>query len=59
MAESGQKLQSQYLPLREAAQLTGYSQGHLTLLLRLGHLSGKKVGRRWYTTPAALARYQR
>ncbi|MBI4385566.1 hypothetical protein HY573_01925, partial [Candidatus Parcubacteria bacterium] len=59
MAESGQKLQSQNLPLREAAQHTGYSQGHLTLLLRLGHLSGKKVGRRWYTTPAALARYQR
>ncbi|MBI2625922.1 hypothetical protein HYW68_02660, partial [Candidatus Parcubacteria bacterium] len=25
----------------------------------MGHLSGKKVGRRWYTTPAALARYQR
>ena len=48
-----------WLPLREAAEGTPYSQEYLSLLARTGRLEAIKRGRNWYTTRAALRRYQR
>jgi Fic family protein len=48
-----------WIPLREAAQGTPYSQEYLSLLARLGRLEAVKRGRNWYTTRRAVDTYQR
>ena len=45
------------MPLREAAELTPYSQDYLSLLARTGKLEAIKRGRNWVTTRQALERY--
>lgn len=45
------------IPLREAAQLSGLSQGHLSLLIREKELWGVKIGRNWVTTEKAVRAY--
>lgn len=50
--------EDEWLPLREAAQGTLYSQEYLSLLARKGHLEAIKRGRIWYTTRRAVAIYQ-
>ncbi|MBI2624584.1 hypothetical protein HYW67_03805 [Candidatus Parcubacteria bacterium] len=45
------------ISLRQASRVSGYSQGHLTLLMRLGRLRGEKIGRTWITTQAWLDEY--
>lgn len=45
------------ITLREAAKLSGLSQGHLGLLIRQGELWGKKFGRSWVTTEKAVREY--
>ena len=46
-----------WLPLREAAEGTPYSQEYLSLLARTGRLEAVKRGRVWYTTRRALHTY--
>ena len=50
-------LAAEWLPLREAAELTPYSQDYLSLLARTGRLEAVKRGRVWHTTRQALAAY--
>ncbi len=47
-----------WIPLREAAQGTPYSQEYLSLLARTGRLEAIKRGRVWYTTRGALDAYR-
>lgn len=46
-----------WLPLREAAEGTPYSQEYLSLLARTGRLEAIKRGRNWYTTRRAVENY--
>ncbi len=48
---------SVWIPLREAAEGTPYSQEYLSLLARRGRLEAVKRGRVWYTTRQAVADY--
>ena len=50
-------VEDEWLPLREAAELTPYSQEYLSLLARTGKLEAIKRGRNWVTTRQALERY--
>jgi hypothetical protein len=47
-----------YQPLAELARITGYASTHLGWLIRQGRLAGVKRGGRWYSTRAAIDRYQ-
>ena len=49
----------EWIPLREAAEGTPYSQEYLSLLARKGRLEAIKRGRNWYTTRAAIDYYER
>lgn len=51
--------EDEWIPLREAAQGTPYSQEYLSLLARKGRLEAVKRGRVWHTTRRAVADYQR
>lgn len=48
-----------FILLSEAARGTPYSQKYLNLLVRKNKLLGRKVGRNWYTTRAAVEKYER
>lgn len=48
----------EWLPLSLLASDTPYSAAYLALLIRKGRLAGSKREGRWYSTRAALARYQ-
>jgi hypothetical protein len=50
--------ENEWIPLREAAQGTPYSQEYLSLLARTGRLEAIKRGRVWYTTRQAVTGYQ-
>ncbi|MFO7683968.1 MAG: Fic family protein [Chloroflexota bacterium] len=50
-------LEKEWLPLREAAELTPYSQEYLSLLARTGKLEAMKHDRNWMTTRQALETY--
>ena len=45
------------ISLREAAELSGFSAGHLRLLVNQGKLWGAKLGRNWVTTAKAVEVY--
>ncbi|MCK4898828.1 MAG: helix-turn-helix domain-containing protein [Anaerolineales bacterium] len=45
------------IPLSKAAELSGLSQGHLSLLIRNGEMWGIKIGRNWVTTDKAVREY--
>lgn len=47
-----------WIPLREAAKGTPYSQEYLSLLARRGRLEALKRGRIWYTTRRAVVAYR-
>ncbi len=47
-----------WIPLREAAKETPYSQEYLSLLARKGRLDAMKKGGIWHTTLAAIDAYQ-
>jgi len=51
--------EDEWIPLREAAQSTPYSQEYLSLLARKGRLEAIKRGRVWYTTRRAVEVYRR
>ena len=42
---------------REAANISGFSQEHIALLIRKGELWGKKIGRNWVTSEKAIRKY--
>lgn len=46
-------------PLSELAQSFGYDPEYLGLLVRKGRIAATKRGARWYSTRAAIERYQR
>ena len=46
------------ISLEKAAKLSGLTQGHLRLLIRLGDIWGIKIGRNWVTTEKAVREYQ-
>ena len=48
-----------WIPLREAAEGTSYSQEYLSLLARKGQLEAVKRGRNWYTSRRAVQEYIR
>jgi Fic family protein len=50
--------EDEWIPLREAAQGTPYSQEYLSLLARKGRLEAVKRGRVWVTTRRAVAAYR-
>ena len=52
-------LADEWIPLREAAAGTPYSQEYLSLLARKGRLEAIKRGRAWYTTRRAVKIYQK
>jgi excisionase family DNA binding protein len=46
------------ISLKRAAELSGLSQSHLSLLIRDGELWGTKLGgRNWFTTETAVKEY--
>jgi Fic family protein len=47
-----------WIPLREAAPGSPYSQEYLSLLARMGRIEAVKRGKVWYTTRQAVQRYQ-
>jgi Fic family protein len=49
----------QWIPLRQAAKGTPYSQEYLSLLARTGRLEAIKRGRVWHTTRRAVDTYRR
>jgi Fic family protein len=51
--------ENEWIPLREAAQGTPYSQEYLSLLARTGKLEAVKRGRTWYTTRQLVQTYQK
>ena len=48
----------EYITLVQAAEISGYSTGHLRYLLRTGKLAGAKFGRDWLTTVEAIEQYK-
>jgi len=48
-----------WIPLREAAEGSPYSQEYLSLLARKGRLEAIKRGRNWYTTRKAIEAYSK
>ncbi|HRH26107.1 MAG TPA: helix-turn-helix domain-containing protein [Candidatus Paceibacterota bacterium] len=47
----------QEITLKEAATATGYHPDYIGALLREGKIPGRKVGRSWVTTAAAIRAY--
>jgi len=46
------------IPLSKAAEMSGLTQGHISLLIRKGELWGTKMGgRNWFTTEKAVRDY--
>jgi len=56
-ADSSQPMLDELIPLSKAAELSGFTIGHLGLLIRKGDLWGKKIGRNWVTTAQAVREY--
>lgn len=46
-----------WIPLAEAANISGLSASHLRLLARSGRLASRKLGRDWFTTQSAIRTY--
>src|SRR3990172_5243284 len=53
------KIDEQFITLRDAAEGTSYSVEYLNIMIRKGKLKGKKIGRNWYTTREEIYRYMR
>ena len=45
------------ISVKEAAEYTGYTAGHLRYLLSRGLVRGRKCGRDWFTTKETLDKY--
>jgi hypothetical protein len=51
---------NKYISLKEAAKISGYAPDYIGYLIREGKIKGKAVslGRNWFTTSEAIAKYQ-
>ncbi len=49
--------QKKQLTCTQAAELTGYSPDHISLMLRKGKLRGEKKGRDWFAEASSLYEY--
>lgn len=47
----------EWMSTKEAAEYTGYAQGHIRRLLAKGLVEGRKIGNVWVTTKNALDEY--
>lgn len=47
-----------FVLIAEAVEVTGYTPRHIALLLRQGHVQGKKVGKIWLVDLDDLKRHQ-
>lgn len=47
----------EYISLKRASEFSGYHPDYLSYLLRKGKIKGKRIGRDWFTTRAALQNY--
>ena len=56
-SSSDQPSLAELITLREAAELSGLSAGHLRLLVSRGEIWGVKLGRNWVTTAQAVREY--
>lgn len=45
------------ISLKQAVEISGYTQDYLGSLIREKKLKGKKIGRDWFTTEEALKKY--
>ncbi|HDH07801.1 MAG TPA: hypothetical protein ENG89_02175, partial [Candidatus Moranbacteria bacterium] len=50
MSEKENKKELNFIPLAEAARLSGYTPEHLNLLCRTKRIKAEKIGRNWFTT---------
>jgi hypothetical protein len=41
------------IPVRDAAEISGYHPDYVSALIRSGKVEGKKIGRNWFTTEQA------
>src|SRR3989344_2987632 len=48
----------EFITTKEAERVSGYSSDHLSRLVRLGKIAGRKVGRVWYIDRESLAAVQ-
>ena len=48
----------EYITLKEASEISGYTTSHLRRLLIGGKLEGGKFGHVWFTTVEALEKYR-
>ena len=48
---------NELIPLTKAAEISGLSQSHLSLIIRKGEMWGIKIGRNWVTTEKAVREY--
>ena len=55
--DSDQPSLDEVISLREAADFSGLSAGHLRLLVSRGDIWGVKLGRNWVTTAQAVEEY--
>jgi len=46
-----------FISLKQAVEISGYTQDYLGSLIREKKLKGKKIGRDWFTTERAVKRY--
>jgi len=46
-----------YIPLSEAAKITGYTIDHLRRLIQKGKMRGQRIGRNYVTTRPAIKDY--
>lgn len=54
---SGQEAAKKLIPLAEAAEMSGFSQGHLRLLAKQNKIWAIKIGRDWLTTEESVQAY--
>lgn len=54
---SSEQAAQQLITLTEAAKRSGLSRSHIRLLVRQGRIWGRKMGRDWFTTEAAVIEY--
>lgn len=50
-------MEGERIPLKVAAQMTGYHPDYISSLIRRGHIKGEKIGRNWVTTRREVETY--
>lgn len=50
-------MEGERIPLKVAAQMTGYHPDYISSLIRRGQIKGEKIGRNWFTTKREVEMY--